>query len=65
MYPQILRIYAQNWAQPTCFCQKIFLIKAIVSAELSDYFLSKNKDKFKPPHKYFHKFPSGQIRTRL
>lgn len=65
MYPQILRIYAQNWAQPTAFCQKLFLIKAIVSAELSIYFLSENKDKFMPPHKSFHNSHFVLARTRL
>ena len=47
------------------FLPKTFLIDAFVSAELSIYFLSKNKDKFEPPHKSFHNSHFVLVRTRL
>ncbi len=47
------------------FLPKPFLIEAFVSAELSAYFFSKNKDKFKPPHKSFHNSHFVFVRTRL
>ena len=47
------------------FLKILFLTKAIVSSELSIYFLSENKDKFKTPHKFFHNSNFVLVRTKL